>query len=61
MDQKVKLVLLGFAHLDTTQKSEVLKRLKYYEEHRRLDEEVDKVLKVSLGPLGNPCPCCGRS
>jgi hypothetical protein len=60
MDDDVKRVLRGFVKLSLTQKSEVMQTIEHYKQYHRLDEQVEKVLKVGMGPLGTPCPCCGR-
>ena len=63
MDKKTARVLKGWLNLSSSQRREFLEaigvpypELKDYEE-RELHAQVRK---YHLGPLTDPCPCCGR-
>lgn len=60
MDDKVRRAIRVFGTLTDAQKRELLKSIKGYEEKGRLDESVRKEEGMIMGPLGGPCPYCGK-
>lgn len=66
MNEKVKVVLGGYLNLSDTEKRLFIDAIREYDnkdvwKQREILEEVrGDVHKIALGPLSEPCPCCGK-
>ncbi len=65
VNQKMLMVMQGFAALNSEERLELLKWIKKYQDNfesrKELMESFAKTAGVSLGPTGQgSCPCCGR-
>jgi len=65
LDTKTQRVFRGFAHLDATQRSNLVEWLNEYQgatsgQREVLLGESRSALKMITGPAGEGCPCCGR-
>jgi len=61
MDKKTRLVIKGYLSLDPTQRKEIADAIRDHQKNGTLKEEADiKKTDIGMGPVGNPCPCCGR-
>lgn len=67
MDDDVRRVLLGFTNLDHNQQVEFISLMANYLKMSRQDKEAFErrliyisAFKMAVGPLTDPCPCCGK-
>jgi hypothetical protein len=62
MDRQTARVIHGYSRLTEAQKTDVRRAISYgnSEEKVALTREAERVWSVTLGPLGDTCPCCGR-
>lgn len=65
MPTKVDLVLQGYAALSDTERAEFVRRVNELidaSEPRKktLIEDLRKSTRLTMGPVGGGCPCCGR-
>ncbi len=65
MNERTRIVFNGFLELTQSEQQEfisaVINHSRMTEVEKRLVEsETKSMTRVSLGPLGNVCPCCGR-
>lgn len=61
MNEELKKVIRGYAKLSGTDRKEFDRRVRETGiEIGRLNEQVQKSEQITMGPLGNNCPCCGR-
>lgn len=66
MDRKTAAVVRGFTRLSEAQRQEAVREFNSYLEGTTqtkslvADGAERRVLEVTLGPLGDACPCCGR-
>ncbi|MBB3965830.1 hypothetical protein [Rhizobium metallidurans] len=60
MNEELRKVIKGYAKLSLKDQEEFRKRLNGSIETGRINESVEKSEQITMGPLGNGCPCCGR-
>jgi L-asparaginase II len=65
MNERVRLVLNGFIQLSAADKNALIDDLNGYVKaneslQKSIREDVAKGTRVTLGPVGTGCPCCGR-
>jgi len=65
MTNKAKKVLAGYYNLSYDDRKEVQQAIseheeKSFEEKQTFKKRYLEELKIILGPLQEPCPCCGR-
>ena len=66
-NEDVRLVFKGWVNLSERERREVIDLIGEYQrgsdtDQRRLRESAnrERAVKMEIGPLGNPCPCCGK-
>ncbi|MGH7869942.1 MAG: hypothetical protein ACREP9_20485 [Candidatus Dormibacteraceae bacterium] len=66
MDRKTAAVVRGFTKLNDAQRQEVVQEINSYLKGSYQTKSLigsgaeRRVFEVSMGPLGDGCPCCGR-
>jgi hypothetical protein len=65
MDQKTKVVFLGWLNLSEKQRQDLLGAVRDFERQPSFKKESQLkehrgAVKHYLGPVGSGCPCCGR-
>ncbi len=60
MDNDVKRTIRAFQALKEKQKDDFLRAIREYEIKGRLEEGTTKDMSMIMGPLGKPCPYCGK-
>lgn len=62
MTRTSEYVFRGWLALTESKKTEVLEKIKKFQDSSYFDRQhVLTEMKVATGPLGQPCPCCGRN
>jgi len=66
MNDKAKIVFAGYCNLSYEDRKEFRLALrgfedKNFEEKQKVKKQIsESVSKISLGPISEVCPCCGR-
>lgn len=60
MDKTVAALLTAYRRLTPAQKQEFLRNLDSLNKGGYLEESVVKDMRMGMGPLGTPCPLCGK-
>jgi hypothetical protein len=66
VNNRTRLVFLGWTNLTSSEKAELVKKINEYEDMTPREKETEErfqesVKGVDLGPLSSTtCPCCGR-
>jgi len=66
MDRATATVVRGFTRLSDSQRQEVIRQIKAYEQGSHAAKSLiasatqRDLLRVDIGPLAGGCPCCGK-
>lgn len=61
MNEELHKVIKGYAKLSPADRRKFVKRItEPGVEVGTLNERIEKSEQITMGPLGNGCPCCGR-
>ena len=63
MNSRTKTVLKGFMSLTSDEKNDLIEEMNRYikSDEKRKDELRESIYQsLILGPLKDPCPCCGK-
>ena len=61
MNDKTKRVMIGYLSLSDSERSEFEEELRRYRLRSFRERELyETEMRVTSGPVGNVCPCCGR-
>ncbi|MBI3799362.1 MAG: hypothetical protein HY268_20650 [Deltaproteobacteria bacterium] len=66
MTDRTKLVLAGWANLSEAEREEFEREIRRYQQGAPLQKSniqknwINEAARVSLGPVGRFCPCCGK-
>lgn len=69
MNSQTRLVLNGWLSLSAQEQSELIEAIQNYQRGTTYEKSVVQAenedlvnhIKTYLGPLPDPCPCCGRT
>ena len=61
MDRNIIKVLRGYTELPFSERTQIMKFFIEYEQQTPIEKtNTKKELNKSIGPLSDPCPCCGK-
>lgn len=62
MNDKTKQVLIGWASLSESERHDLEEEIRRYRTKTLTEQEDFRkgLTRVTVGPLGSTCPCCGR-
>ena len=65
VSKRVAMVLKGVSDLNETERSDFIQKVNEllsndYSKTSVLKEEISRTLSITLGPVPQSCPCCGR-
>lgn len=65
MSKKSDQVFAGWLRLSTAERDDVIRKINEYQaepaRRRVIEEQLEKSYRITLGPVGDACACCGRS